>query len=144
MHPIITNIINLWEATTHDLDELTAGRQKRKRLESPSWPIITAESTGCLQSLEPANSAHREFSISHWGNPKLYLNPHQPRAKPSEADEEKRGGSVGNESVLWGLTDQKTKQKQKGFFWFFSNASAISWNFLSFHLSLNLMVLQQS
>lgn len=31
MHPIITNIINLFEATTHDLDELTARRQKKKK-----------------------------------------------------------------------------------------------------------------
>lgn len=31
MHPIISNIINLFEATTHDLDELTARRQKKKK-----------------------------------------------------------------------------------------------------------------
>lgn len=48
---------------------------------------------------EPANSGNREFSRSHWGNPKLYLNS---CAKPSEADQKKRGGdSVGNGSVLW-------------------------------------------
>lgn len=31
MHPIITNIINLFEATTHDLDELTARRREKKK-----------------------------------------------------------------------------------------------------------------
>lgn len=31
MHPIITNIINLFETTTYDLDELTARKQEKKR-----------------------------------------------------------------------------------------------------------------
>lgn len=47
---------------------------------------------------EPANSENWEFSRSHWGNPKLYLNS---CAKPSEAGQEKRGDSAGDESGLW-------------------------------------------
>lgn len=57
MHPIITNIINLFETTTYDLDELTARKQEKKkmkkkdkRLENSTWLIITAQITGCCNS----------------------------------------------------------------------------------------------
>lgn len=128
MHPIISNIINLFEATTHDLDELTARRQKKKkkrRLENSTWPIITAQSTGLLQCAailwKSANHTVRLFCCmqSFRQSQTLPVNLMQSLVMFTRRKGEI---SVGNESYLSDRKGTQFNREKKIFFFFYFSA----------------------